>query len=254
MVHTPTSQVHCPGCGCLSPLFVVGKVSRAVEAWMYRHEVGDHSCDGCEHCKADTPAPAGDVITAEAAFLDASIAVWREIDRLDSRPGGYAPTDMDVKLREAERAAWERYRALLDTPAPPSPGFHRHEDDLDPVDSPVAEQVMHGGYIRPARCICTFFRDTGGFRLADLTCPRHGASGDDPGDGYWERDDTPAPATGEQPLRDPIGRDEMGNVCQACLHDGGPCICVIDCGEQVCTGWTDEPAPATGEPQESTND
>lgn len=34
-------------------------------------------------------------------------------------------------------------------------------------------------------CICPRFRDTGGFRIADLTCPTHGLSGTDPGDGYW---------------------------------------------------------------------
>jgi len=51
---------------------------------------------------------------ARAGFLAASVAVWREIDRLDSRPEGYHPTAMDVELRERERAAWERYRDLLD--------------------------------------------------------------------------------------------------------------------------------------------
>lgn len=51
---------------------------------------------------------------AEAAFLAASAAVWREIDRLDSRPGGYHPTAMDVDLRRRERAAWECYRRALD--------------------------------------------------------------------------------------------------------------------------------------------
>ena len=51
---------------------------------------------------------------AEAGFLAASIAVWREIDRLDSEPGGYHPTRMSVELRERERAAWKRYRDLLE--------------------------------------------------------------------------------------------------------------------------------------------
>ena len=48
--------------------------------------------------------------TAEAEFLAASVAVWQEIDRLDSRPEGYKPTDMDIELRRQEQAAWERYR------------------------------------------------------------------------------------------------------------------------------------------------
>ena len=40
--------------------------------------------------------------------------------------------------------------------------------------------------VRPEGCICVEFRDTGGFRIADLTCPVHGVGGTDPGDGYWE--------------------------------------------------------------------
>lgn len=42
-------------------------------------------------------------------------------------------------------------------------------------------------YVRPEGCICTMFKDTSGFRIADLCCPVHGVSGTDPGDGYWER-------------------------------------------------------------------
>jgi len=59
--------------------------------------------------------PAGDDLAdAQDVFLAASIAVWREIDRLDSRPEGYHPTAMDTELRKWERAAWERYRDLMD--------------------------------------------------------------------------------------------------------------------------------------------
>jgi hypothetical protein len=43
-------------------------------------------------------------------------------------------------------------------------------------------------YVRPLGCICPYFRDTGGFRIADLTCPVHGVEGTDPGDGYWPTD------------------------------------------------------------------
>lgn len=38
----------------------------------------------------------------------------------------------------------------------------------------------------PPRCICMRFSDTGGFRIADLCCPVHGAGGTEPGDGYWD--------------------------------------------------------------------
>lgn len=55
--------------------------------------------------------PAG---KARTEFLAASIAVWREIDRLDAEPDGYHPIRMSVELRQRERAAWERYRDLLD--------------------------------------------------------------------------------------------------------------------------------------------
>ena len=48
-----------------------------------------------------------------------------------------------------------------------------------------------GAQVQPATkptCICTRFRDTGGFRIADLTCPVHGIGGTKPGDGYWDED------------------------------------------------------------------
>jgi hypothetical protein len=51
---------------------------------------------------------------AEKAFLDASVAVWREIDRLRAEPGGYRGLDQSTDLRRRERAAWEKYRAVLD--------------------------------------------------------------------------------------------------------------------------------------------
>ena len=63
------------------------------------------------------PPLSGEIAAAEQAFLEASVAVWREIDRLDTRPEGYHPTAMDVDLRKRERAAWEQYRDLLDGPS-----------------------------------------------------------------------------------------------------------------------------------------
>ena len=51
---------------------------------------------------------------AAVEFLDASVTVWREIDRLDAGPDGYHPVRMSVELRQAERTAWEHYRDLLD--------------------------------------------------------------------------------------------------------------------------------------------
>jgi len=56
---------------------------------------------------------APELTAARDEFLAASVAVWREIDRLDAEPEGYHPVRMSVDLRKAERAAWERYRDLL---------------------------------------------------------------------------------------------------------------------------------------------
>lgn len=41
------------------------------------------------------------------------------------------------------------------------------------------------------KCICPRFKDTGGYRIADLCCPIHGISGTNPGDGYWD-DESPS--------------------------------------------------------------
>lgn len=60
-----------------------------------------------------TTKPGGEHSVAEAAFLDASVAVWREIDRLEAEPDGYHPARMSVELRQQERAAWQRYRDEL---------------------------------------------------------------------------------------------------------------------------------------------
>ena len=50
---------------------------------------------------------------AERNFLDASIAVWREIDRLMAI-GPYPGIPMAADLRISEKLAWERYKPFLD--------------------------------------------------------------------------------------------------------------------------------------------
>ena len=68
----------------------------------------------------------------------------------------------------------------------------------------LRSDAVSGKIIRPEGCICIQFRDTGGFRIADLTCPVHGVGGTEPGDGYWETAAEPSPpppgdtAAGEQ--------------------------------------------------------
>ena len=54
-------------------------------------------------------------------------------------------------------------------------GHTEYEED-GPCDEPARV---------PPSCICSRFSDTGGFRIADLTCPVHGVGGSHPGDGYW---------------------------------------------------------------------
>ncbi len=56
---------------------------------------------------------------AERAFLDASIAVWVEIDKHTRHDGTYAENfvpeqlQRDSELRRVEREAWHRYRDIL---------------------------------------------------------------------------------------------------------------------------------------------
>ena len=58
------------------------------------------------------PSP---LMSAEREFLIASVAVWREIDRLSGDEyRGIEITKEGVALRRREREAWERYRELLD--------------------------------------------------------------------------------------------------------------------------------------------
>ena len=53
-------------------------------------------------------------------------------------------------------------------------------------EEPKGRSAEAEPFIRPEGCICTMFRDTGGFRIADLLCPVHGVDGMVPGDGPWE--------------------------------------------------------------------
>jgi hypothetical protein len=53
----------------------------------------------------------------------------------------------------------------------------------------VNEPTPSADYVRPEGCVCPYFKDVGGFRIADLCCPVHGLGGPEEGDGYWERTD-----------------------------------------------------------------
>lgn len=54
------------------------------------------------------------------------------------------------------------------------------------------EEPTSGG-VTAAKCNCPRFGDTGGYRIADLTCPTHGIGGTDPGDGMWTPENVEEP-------------------------------------------------------------
>jgi hypothetical protein len=86
----------CPACDCMPP----------------ERRVKDLAAEN-RHLRDLLTADPG-LVLARDEFLAASVAVWREIDQLDAGPYGYHPVHMSVELRKAERAAWEKYRDLLD--------------------------------------------------------------------------------------------------------------------------------------------
>ena len=62
----------------------------------------------------------------------------------------------------------------------------------DTLDTPpdVLARLTTPENVEEPSCTCPRFSDTGGYRIADLTCPTHGVGGTDPGDGMWT-DTTP---------------------------------------------------------------
>lgn len=88
---------------------------------------------------------------------------------------------------------------------------------------------------RPEGCICVMFRDTGGFRIADLTCPVHGVAGSDPGDGYWEAADAVTDDNDETwsaaELHAAMGQAHRTGISITCSQDRhGSCFgCRCDC-------------------------
>ena len=62
---------------------------------------------------AESPYTSVGVVRAEREFLAAAVAVWREGDRLEGK-GSYPGIAPETDLRQRERAAWNRYRDLLD--------------------------------------------------------------------------------------------------------------------------------------------
>ena len=92
---------------------------------------------------------------AERDFLNVSIAVWREIDRL-MKLGPYPGIHMATDLRISEKLAWERYRAFLDkdeckcVPCPKCGGQGANLTDApnkEPTDSEVCGECGGSGEI-----------------------------------------------------------------------------------------------------------
>jgi hypothetical protein len=87
-------------------------------------------------------------------------------------------------------------RLFLDIPDAPAFGFNTvmfepaSVYDVDGAIGPDDEpEPKPEPFKRPHGCVCVMFRDTGRFRIADLTCPVHGVGATDPGDGQWEGND-----------------------------------------------------------------
>lgn len=99
----------CPS--CCSTAFDENK-ERVIKKWNTRARVSDGVA----------------ATTAMTEFLDASVAVWREIDRLSTLPEGYKGLPPDTDLRIRERVAWEKYKAMLDAaPAPIAAPVKEHK-------------------------------------------------------------------------------------------------------------------------------
>jgi hypothetical protein len=114
--------------------------------------------------------------------------VMHEVDR--------AFYDLTVKERNLERARVDRLeaevralRSVVDAVRQWGPHTPRRVtralQALAATDRPPTWRAGHGPEPPTGTCICPRFKDTGGFRIADLACPVHGVDGTDPGDGYW---------------------------------------------------------------------
>lgn len=105
----------------------------------------------------------------------------------DANAVGYHRSDMV----DAYHAGWKRARELT------AAAIGRQRADLEPPAATAPRTAQQEAFQRPSGCICVMFRDTGGFRIADLTCPVHGIGGSEPGDGHWEEASGEPPASTE---------------------------------------------------------
>jgi hypothetical protein len=134
--------------------------------------------------------------------LERAEAIIKERDRQlaheQERGEALVAQAQDYARAESERAdrlvTLAREILTTVTPGAPddAPGFARWRVALEQLEDAAGEMSPPDSEPEPepgtAKCICVRFRDTGGFRIADLTCPVHGVNGTDPGDGYWEGD------------------------------------------------------------------
>ena len=108
--------VLCKNCGC-SITRLSYSAHHSPNGWSHWGPRGEGvACRTAMLTSAQPPDGRWKLPAELSEFMAAATEVWREIDRLEAEPEGYHPTRMSVELRLAERAAWERYRAILDTP------------------------------------------------------------------------------------------------------------------------------------------
>lgn len=86
------------------------KLTQTEYGIVYAAFIAAHPGDGP---KAHVMSPAGGERCAEREFLEASVAVWRELDKREPYTSANA-LDSSTELRKREKAAWEHYKDQLD--------------------------------------------------------------------------------------------------------------------------------------------
>jgi hypothetical protein len=155
---------------------------------------------GCALCAAEGLTPS----TAPTTPLDDEATIAAIITQVGAASAGGALGGQTGALRMALRLANDLHVApwgqqLADELTAVRDELGRAEFRERQLEAALADchcrqpgSVTIGGDERGAlaaqpqpACICPRFRDTGGFRIADLACPVHGVGGTEPGDGYW---------------------------------------------------------------------
>lgn len=112
----------------------------------------------------DDTRATGERSIAEREFIEASVAVWREIDRLSELPEGYKGLAPETDPRKRELAAWESYRAELDRdPSPRATGETKVQAALAELREISPEP--HLGRVFVTQKFCYSTEDKGAFEV-----------------------------------------------------------------------------------------